>query len=97
MAKIEWLLGFANAEFGDEPIGQIAVSTILKVLRSLECRERFESAHRFRSTIGTIFGCAVATARAEIDPTYALRGALTQVEAVDGAPFAVTDPDQSVT
>jgi hypothetical protein len=31
MAKIERLLGFANAEFGGEPIGQIAAPTILSV------------------------------------------------------------------
>ena len=30
--KIEWLLAFANAAFGDEPIGQIAAPAILKVL-----------------------------------------------------------------
>jgi hypothetical protein len=46
MAKIEWLLGFANAEFGEEPIGQIAAPAILRVLRSLESRERYESARR---------------------------------------------------
>ena len=30
MAKVEWLLGFANAAFGDEPIRQIAAPAILK-------------------------------------------------------------------
>jgi hypothetical protein len=29
MAKIEWLLGFANAEFGDEPIGRISTPEAL--------------------------------------------------------------------
>ena len=89
MAKVEWLLGFANAEFGDEPIRQIAAPAILKVLQSLEARERFESARRLRSTIGSVFRYAIATARAEIDPTYALRGALTQVKATPRA--AITD------
>ena len=89
MAKIEWLLGFANAEFGEEPIGQIAAPAILRVLRSLESRERYESARRLRSTIGSVFRYAIATARAEIDPTYALRGALTQVKATPRA--AITD------
>jgi len=74
MAKIEWLLGFANAEFGDEPLGQIAAPAILRVLRSLESRERYESARRLRSNIGSVFRYAIATARAEFDPTYALRG-----------------------
>jgi integrase len=89
MAKVEWLRGFANAEFGDEPIRQIAAPAILKVLQSLEARERFESARRLRSTIGSVFRYAIATARAEIDPTYALRGALTQVKATPRA--AITD------
>ena len=89
MAKIEWLLGFANAEFGDEPIGQISAPAILRVLRSLESRERYESARRLRSTIGSVFRYAIATARAEFDPTDAPRGALRQVKAMPRA--AITD------
>jgi hypothetical protein len=50
------------------------------VLQSLEARGRYESARRLRSTIGSVFRYAIATARAEADPTYALRGALTQVK-----------------
>ena len=89
MAKVEWLLSFANAEFGDEPIRQIAAPAILNVLQSLEARERYESARRLRSTIGSVFRYAITTARAEIDPTYALRGALTQVQVTPRA--AITD------
>jgi integrase len=89
IAKIEWLLSFANAEFGDEPIRQIAAPSILKVLQSLEARERFESARRLRSTVGSVLRFAIATARADADPTYALRGALTQVKATPRA--AITD------
>ena len=92
MAKVEWLLGFAKAEFGDEPIGQVSAPAILNVLRSLEAREKYESARRLRSTIGSVFRYAIATARAEIDPTYALRGALTQVKATPRA--AITDAKQ---
>jgi len=80
MAKVEWLLGFANAEFGDEPIGQVSAPAILGVLQSLEARDKYQSARRLRSTIGSVFRYAIATARAEIDPAYALRGALTQVK-----------------
>ena len=89
IAKTEWLLSFANAEFGADPIGQIAAPAVLKVLQSLEARERYESARRLRSTIGSVFRYAIATARAETDPTYALRGALTQVKATPRA--AITD------
>lgn len=31
MAKIEWLLGFANAEFGNDPVAQITAPAILGV------------------------------------------------------------------
>ena len=73
IAKTEWLLGFANSEFGDDPIGKITAPPILKVLKLLEDRERFESARRLRSTLGSVFRYAIATARAEVDPTFALR------------------------
>jgi integrase len=92
IAKIEWLLGFANAEFGDDSIGQIAAPAILQVLQSLEVRGRYESARRLRSTIGSVFRYAIATARAEADPTYALRGALTQVKPTPRA--AITDAEK---
>ena len=88
----EWLLSFANAAFGDEPVGQIAAPAILKVLQSLEARERYESARRLRSTIGSVFRYAIATARAETDPTYSLRGALAQVKSTPRA--AITDPQR---
>ncbi len=40
LAKTEWLLSFANVEFGDEPIREIPAPAILKVLQALEARER---------------------------------------------------------
>jgi integrase len=92
ITKIDWLLSFANAAFGDEPIRQISAPSILKVLQSLEARERYESARRLRSTVGSVFRYAIATARAEADPTYALRGALTQVKATPRA--AITDAEK---
>ncbi len=92
LAKTEWLLSFANAEFGDEPIREVTAPAILNVLQGLEARERFESARRLRSTTGSVFRYAIATARAETDPTYALRGALTQVKPTPRA--AITDADK---
>ncbi len=92
LAKTEWLLSFANAEFGDLPIREIAAPAVLKVLQALEARERYESARRLRSTIGSVFRYAIATARAENDPTYALRGALTQAKSTPRA--AITDAEK---
>ena len=89
LTKTEWLLGFAKAEFGDEPIRGIGAPAVLRVLQKLEARERYESARRLRSTIGSVFRYAIATARAEADPTYALQGALTQVRAIPRA--AITE------
>lgn len=77
VAKTEWLLSFAYAGFGSDPIVDVTAPDILAALQSLEARGRYESARRLRSTIGSVFRYAIATARAETDPTYALRGALS--------------------
>ncbi len=92
LAKTHGLLGFANAEFGDDPIREITAQAILKVLQTLEVRGRYESARRLRSTVGSVFRYAIATARAETDPTYALCGALTQVKSTPRA--VLTEPGQ---
>ena len=90
IAKTEWLLAFANDDLGNTPIRSVDAPAVLKVLRAVEIRGRYESARRLRSTIGSVFRYAIATARADADPTYALRGALIQVKATPRA--AITDP-----
>lgn len=50
-----------------------------------------ETARRLRSTIGSVFRYAMATARAESDPTIALKGALIVPRVASHA--AITDPD----
>lgn len=60
------------------------------VLREVEKRGRHESARRLRSTIGSIFRYAIATVRADTDPTVALQGALIKPTVTPRA--AVTDP-----
>jgi len=90
IAKTEWLLAFADADLGSMPIRSVDAPAVLKVLRAVEIRGRYESARRLRSTIGSVFRYAIATARADADPTYALRGALIQVKAPPRA--AITDP-----
>ena len=76
LAKKQWLLDMANRDFGDTPIREIKPATILATLKSVEALGNYETAKRLRSTIGQVFRYAVATARADNDPTYALRGAL---------------------
>jgi len=77
LKKKRWLLGFANKAFGHRPISQITPPELLAVLRLIEQRGRYESAQRLRSTCGQVFRYAIATGRAERDPTSDLRGALT--------------------
>ncbi len=92
LEKVGWLLEFAYGRLGDRPITEISAADVLEVLRSVEARGTHETARRLRSTIGSVFRYAIATARAENDPTFALRGALINVK-VRHRP-AVTDPGE---
>src|SRR5581483_5631858 len=74
--KLEWLLGIAKASLGPQPIADISASEALRVLRPLEAAGKLETAKRLRAVIGSVFRYAIATARAENDPTQALRGAV---------------------
>jgi integrase len=76
LRKKQWLLDFANREFGKRPIAELKAPEILDALRKIEKRGRHETATRARSTIGAVFRFAIATGRAERDPTGDLRGAL---------------------
>ncbi|KCZ92197.1 tyrosine-type recombinase/integrase [Hyphomonas johnsonii] len=74
--KKQWLLDKANDDFGSLPIRLLTPATVLETVRKVEALGNYESAKRLRSTIGQVCRYAVATARADNDPTYALRGAL---------------------
>jgi integrase len=76
LKKKRWLLDFATAEFGNRPIAEIKAPEILDALRKIEKRGRHETATRVRSTVGAVFRYAIATGRAERDPSADLRGAL---------------------
>jgi integrase len=76
LKKKQWLLDFANKGFGKRPIAEIKAPEILDALRKIEKRGRHETATRMRSTVGAVFRFAIATGRAERDPTGDLRGAL---------------------
>jgi len=77
LSKLEWLLSLARPAIGPRPITEITAPEVLAVLRGVESRGTHETAHRLRATIGEVFRIAVATGRAESDPTGALKGALT--------------------
>jgi integrase len=76
ISKNRWLLENLAAPLSGRPIADIAAHEILEVLRRVEKTGRRESARRLRGTIGCVFRHAVATLRAQHDPTAALRGAL---------------------
>jgi integrase len=65
---------------GDRPIGEIAAPALLVAIRKIEARGALETAHRALACCGQVFRYAVATGRAERDPTGDLRGALPPVK-----------------
>lgn len=77
LVKKEWLLDFAYPSLGAKRVSDIRAIDVLKVLQEPESRGCYETARRLRSTIGAVCRYAIATARAENDPTAALRDALT--------------------
>lgn len=77
ITKTKWLLDFTRPDLGEKPIADITAGKILEVLRKVEERGRYETARRLRATIGSVFRYAIATDRAETDPTIALHRALT--------------------
>jgi integrase len=77
LAKKQWLLDFAYPRFGDRPVAEITARDLLALLREIEGRGHYETARRLRSTCGMVFRYAIATGRAERDPSMDLRNALT--------------------
>jgi integrase len=77
---------------GKKPIKEIKAPELLAVLRRVESRGALESAHRIRTIAGQVFRYAVATGRAERDPSGDLKGALPQPGKKHLA--AITDPKE---
>lgn len=65
---------------GARPIDEIAAPALLAAIRRIESRGALETAHRALACCGQVFRYAVATGRAERDPTGDLRGALPPVK-----------------
>jgi integrase len=90
VSKKRWLLDFAFPAFGDRPVAEITARELLGLLREIEGRGLYETAKRLRSTCGMVFRYAIATGRAERDPSNDLRGALTTHQVSHRA--AIVDP-----
>ena len=90
--KNTWMMKELAKPLERRPITQITAAEVLGVLRSIEQSGRIESALATRAAIGRVFRFAIATARAENDPTFALRGALQRHVPTNHA--AVTSADE---
>jgi integrase len=77
---------------GTRPAGEIAAPDLLTALRRVEARGALETAHRIHQVCGQVFRYAVATGRAQRDPSADLRGALPPVREKHHA--ALTEPKQ---
>ena len=77
---------------GGRPIAEIKAPDLLGVARRVESRGALDTAHRVLQTCGQIFRYAVATGRAERDPSGDLRGALPPAKGKHYA--APTDPKE---
>lgn len=75
---------------GGRPIAEVNAPELLTVLRRVESRGALETAHRAHQNCGKVFRYAVATGRAERDPSGDLRGALPPVKSRHHA--SITDP-----
>lgn len=75
---------------GSAPVADVKAPAVLGVLQRLEHRRRLHTAERVKQVIGMVMRYAVATGRAEYDPTPSLKGA---IETHTGKHMAsVTDP-----
>ena len=90
MIKKEWLLDFAYPELGTRKVSEIKPVEVLKVVQAIEFKGNLETARRLRAIIGQVCRFAVATGRAEIDPTPVLRGAISPPKVTHRA--AILDP-----
>lgn len=91
--KATWMLkSLVNPWLGKRPIAEIEPPELLSVLRRIESRGKHETAHRTKQRCGQVFRYAIATGRAQRDPSADLRDALTPVRSTHRA--AVTHPEQ---
>lgn len=74
--KATWLLEFAYAAFGGEPIDAITPMMVLKACRKEEEKGHYVTAKAIKSKCSQVFRYAVAIGKRESDPTRDLNGAL---------------------
>jgi integrase len=90
ISKRRWLLKDLAAPLCNRPVAAITPAEILGLLRDIEAKGHLETARRLRASIGQVMRLAVATNRAQVDPTASLRGAIATPKTKHRA--AITDP-----
>ena len=78
-----------NPALGDHPIAGITAREVNTAIKPVEAAGKYETARRLRATMSRVFRFAVATDRADNDPTSALQGALIRPTPTPRA--AITD------
>lgn len=77
---------------GSRPIADISAADLLETLQRIEDRGALETAHRAKQNCSQVFRYAIATRRADRDPSVDLKGALPPVVRSHFA--AITDPKE---
>jgi integrase len=77
---------------GSKPIADITPPQLLAVIRRTETRGALDTAHRVKQNCGQVFRYAVATGRAERDPSQDLKDAIPSTRKNHFA--SITDPAQ---
>jgi integrase len=88
--KFEWYMSKARPLLGKRPITDIKAADVLAVLRPIELSGKLHTARKLCGYIGEVFRYAIATSRAENDPTPALKGAIASHASKSRA--AIIDP-----
>jgi integrase len=77
---------------GNRPVGEITAPDLLACLRRVESRGAIETAHRVKQVAGQVFRYAVASGKAERDPSADLKDALATP--IKSHFAAITDPKE---
>lgn len=90
--KSRWLLSLLAPAIGAKPVSEIKPAQLLAAIKPVHDKGHYETARRMRSFAGRVFRFAVATSRAEVDPSSVLRGALVSPKVTHHA--ALLEPNK---
>ena len=80
LRKDRQMFGHALPEIGERPIASIRAPEILTLIRRIEARGNYDTAHRLRSTISRIFRYGIASGYCDNDPAAPLSDALVEMK-----------------